>query len=312
MDTAEHQADDHGVVAQPGGRPRARRRRGRVSRRTSAVPRSAAADLVGERAAGPGREGGRDGDAQPPAASRAALAARSAPASARRSRRASPRCRAPSGSARRSTIQWLPSRSCGALGTRPRCGLRPKSPQQAAGMRIDRRRRRPSAPGTRPRGDGGGRAPLEPPGVRSRSQGLRVTPQRDRLGERPQPELGHRRLADDDRAGRRAAAAPPRRRRAPLRGIAPVPRLVTSPARSISSLTATGTPSSGPLSPRARRSSARSASASARSAIDGPEGVELAVEPVDALQRRLGELARGRLAAAHQLGLGGHAVPGPA
>ena len=47
----------------------------------------------------------------------------------------------------------------------------------------------------------------EPPGVRSRSHGLRVGPKRARLGDRQDPALRQRRRADDDEARRPAAAA---------------------------------------------------------------------------------------------------------
>src|SRR4051794_38737739 len=64
----------------------------------------------------------------------------------------------------------------GAVGMRPRWGLRPKSAQLAAGMRIDPPPTEPSAAGAG-RGAGGRPAPpLPPPDVRRRSHGLRVTP----------------------------------------------------------------------------------------------------------------------------------------
>ena len=43
--------------------------------------------------------------------------------------------------------------------------------------------------------------PLDPPGVRSRSHGLRVRPHSGRVGVAPVAELRVVRLADDDRSG---------------------------------------------------------------------------------------------------------------
>src|SRR6476661_505754 len=65
---------------------------------------------------------------------------------------------------------------CGAVVTRPRWGLRPKSPQQALGMRIEPPPSPPIPTGTIPLATAAAVPPLEPPGVRVRSQGLRVRP----------------------------------------------------------------------------------------------------------------------------------------
>jgi len=64
----------------------------------------------------------------------------------------------------------------------------------------------------------------------------------------------------------------------------------------------------GARSPRPRRSSTRSASASARSARTAPKRVEFAVEPLDPSKRQFDQLARRGLATPHELGLGGHTV----
>ena len=66
--------------------------------------------------------------------------------------------------------------SIGALVTRPRCGLSPKSPQQAAGIRIEPPPSPPMPTGTMPVATATAVPPLEPPGVRRRSHGLRVMP----------------------------------------------------------------------------------------------------------------------------------------
>ncbi len=66
--------------------------------------------------------------------------------------------------------------SSGAIEMRLRCGLRPTRPQQAAGMRVDPPPSLPCASGTIPEATAAALPPEEPPGVRSRSHGLRVGP----------------------------------------------------------------------------------------------------------------------------------------
>ena len=93
-----------------------------------------------------------------------------------------------------------------------------------------------------------------------------------------------------------------------------MPRAVISPATLVSSLIATGTPSSG------RRVAAAAAAVGLvgldQRALgeDDAEGVERRVEPRDALEVRLGQLARGELAGGDQLGLareaGEHGIGG--
>ncbi len=68
------------------------------------------------------------------------------------------------------------SPSSGAAEMRPRAGLSPTSPQQAAGIRIEPPPSLPCATGTIPAATAAAEPPEEPPGVRSRSQGLRVGP----------------------------------------------------------------------------------------------------------------------------------------
>src|SRR5688572_6078952 len=78
----------------------------------------------------------------------------------------------------------------GYRATRPRLGLSPTTPQQAAGTRIDPARSLPSASGPRPAASAAAAPPLEPPGIRSRFHGLRVTP-KTRLSVTPlQPNSG--------------------------------------------------------------------------------------------------------------------------
>src|SRR6516225_11851006 len=59
--------------------------------------------------------------------------------------------------------------------TRPQVGLQPATPQYAAGRVIEPPVCEPSAPGHMPHARAAAEPLLEPPGVRVRSQGLRVT-----------------------------------------------------------------------------------------------------------------------------------------
>ena len=154
--------------------------------------------------------------------------------------------------------------------------LRLEAVEAAAGggIRSTRRRRPPARRQPLPAATGGGRAaaraagsPLGVPRVARHAPG-------DRLGERPQPDLGHRRLADHDRA----RVAQPRTISAlAALAIAPVPRLVTSPSMSISSLTAIGTPSRAVPAARPARRRWRPPPAT-RVRVDRTERVQLAVE----------------------------------
>ena len=163
------------------------------------------------------------------------------------------------------TTQCAPSLSCGARGTRSRWGLSPNSPQHAAGIRIEPAPSAASAAGTIPAATAAADPPLEPPGVRSGSHGLRVTPQVTDSVNGHSPSSGifvlPTTIAPAARSRRTTSASA-----AAGVTIAPVPRLVISPPISISSLTATGTPMRGRLSPARTRASACAASSSARSA----------------------------------------------
>src|SRR5689334_1808469 len=67
-------------------------------------------------------------------------------------------------------------RKPGILGTRPKVGLWPTTPQNAAGIRIDPPPSVPRAIVVAPYATEAPAPPLEPPGVRSSDQGLRVRP----------------------------------------------------------------------------------------------------------------------------------------
>ena len=131
-------------------------------------------------------------------------------------------------------------------------------------MRIEPAPSEPSAAPTRPAATAAALPPLDPPGARWRSHGLRVAPnvavsvngQCVSSGTFVLPMItapaSRRRRTTSASAG----AGPP---------WAFVPYAVTSPATSMSSLTAIGTPSSGRSPPAPRRASAWSASNRARS-----------------------------------------------
>src|SRR5262249_6424459 len=71
-----------------------------------------------------------------------------------------------------SPIRWLPNR--GPLGVAPRVGLRPTSPQQAAGTRIEPAASVAWAIATMPAATAAPAPPEDPPGEREGSQGLRA------------------------------------------------------------------------------------------------------------------------------------------
>src|SRR5436190_1105917 len=70
------------------------------------------------------------------------------------------------------------SSPAGARDTRPRLGLRPKTPQHDAGMRIEPAPSPPPAAGSIPAATAAAEPPDDPPTVRSRSQGLTGGPAR--------------------------------------------------------------------------------------------------------------------------------------
>ncbi len=159
---------------------------------------------------------------------------------------------------------WNASAS-GQVEMRPRWGLMPTRCVQAAGMRTEPAPSEPIAAATRPAATAAAEPPDEPPGVWSSDHGLRVWP-------KASPSvIGHWPNSGDvvlptitaPAARRRRATSPS----ACLPGNSPgQPNAVVSPARSMSSLIAIGTPSNGARSPSARARSAAAASARAASA----------------------------------------------
>ena len=132
-------------------------------------------------------------------------------------------------------------------------------------MRIEPPPSEASAPPTRPAATAEAEPPLEPPGVRLRSHGLRVAPN---VGDSVNGVISSSGtwvlpMITAPAARSRRTTSASSRAGSPN---ALVPRAVTSPATFVSSLIAIGTPSSGRVSPPRRRPSAWSASVSARSA----------------------------------------------
>ena len=74
------------------------------------------------------------------------------------------------------TLRPFQAPSCGASGTRSRCGLTPNRPHQVEGMRIDPIPSEPRAIGASPAATAAPLPPLLPPGVRLMSHGFRVDP----------------------------------------------------------------------------------------------------------------------------------------
>src|SRR5262245_49866242 len=79
-------------------------------------------------------------------------------------------------------ITWCDSRpnqispSCGPVGTRPRPGRKPNTPQQLAGIRIEPAESLPYATGTMPQATAAAPPPVEPPTECAGFHGLRQGP----------------------------------------------------------------------------------------------------------------------------------------
>ena len=99
------------------------------------------------------------------------------------------------------TLRPFHAPSCGASGTRSRCGLIPNRPHHVDGIRIDPMPSEPRAIGARPAATAAPLPPLLPPGRVVRVPRVARRAVRNGLGERPQHHLRHRGLSDDDSAG---------------------------------------------------------------------------------------------------------------
>ena len=162
------------------------------------------------------------------------------------------------------TVTPLHVSGSGQVEMRPRCGLMPTRCVHAAGMRTLPAPSEPMAAVTRPAATAAALPPDDPPGVCRRDQGLRVCP-------KPGPLVnGHCPSSQVLVLPTMTAPAALSRRTTSASWVAgrtcpSVPKAVGNPATSTSSLTAIGMPSSGAVSPAARRRSASAAAASADS-----------------------------------------------
>src|SRR5438874_7155700 len=135
--------------------------------------------------------------------------------------------------------------AAGYIGTRPKVGFRPTSPQKLAGMRIEPAPSVPRASGPSPPATAAAPPPVDPPGVLVRSQGLRDSP---KSGLSVEP-----RQANSGRFVRPTKIAPEARSHFTLGASSPAtfdassrePKVVRSPRVQRLSLIETGTPCSG-------------------------------------------------------------------
>ena len=189
---------------------------------------------------------------------------------------------------------------------RSRWGLIPNRPQNAAGMRIEPPPSEPRPTPTAPAATAAPVPPLEPPGVWSSDHGLRVAPKASDSVNGKIVSSGTcvlpMTIAPASRSARTTSAS--RSRGPPCDS---EPQAVTSPATSVSSLIATGTPEQ--RTPIARPAARVGLVGLGQGAVGehDAEGVELGVHLPDALERRLDELARRDLAGGHQARLLGGA-----
>ena len=159
----------------------------------------------------------------------------------------------------------MPKGESGQAGTRPKPALIPEMPVKAQGMRIEPPPSVPTASGPMPAATCAAAPPLEPPGVRSGFQGLRVMPV-SALSVTPfQPNSGVQVLPSNTAPfSRKRAVAGPSSSQGPARSTVFEPRSVGQPRVRIRSLIEAGTPSTQPSgAPFAQRASAARAAASA-------------------------------------------------
>ena len=152
--------------------------------------------------------------------------------------------------------------------TPPYVGFTPTVPVTAAGWRIDPPVSVPTASGASNAATAAAEPPPDPPGMRSRSHGLWVGPNAECSVELTHGELVHVGLAEHHEAGVAQPADHGRvvRRHASPRASA-TRRSSGCPSVAMTSLSASGTPASGPsCSPAPRRASSRRAVSRAPSA----------------------------------------------
>ena len=210
--------------------------------------------------------------------------------------------RSPRSCAEHAVLHQTSSPCSGPRETRPRVGLSPTSPQQAAGMRIEPPPSLPCAIGTMPAATAAAAPPEEPPGGARGVPGVAGRAEAARLADRDDPELGHVGLAHDHEA-RLADAAHHVRvvsgTKSPNRS---EPIVKSIPATGVVSLMAIGTPANGRGSPGPMASAAASAPSASTWTNAFSSGWSASMRS----KRGLHELAGAELAVADELRELGH------
>jgi hypothetical protein len=162
---------------------------------------------------------------------------------------------------------WLPNpsgvRSCG---TRPSVCLNPTTPQHAAGIRLDPPPSVPTPIGPSPAATAAAAPPDDPPQVRARFHGLAVRPNSGPSVKHLWPNSGVVVLPTRIAPARFSRATAGESAAGTLPASATEPKVVRTPSVLTRSLTANGTPCSGPsAAPRITAASASRAAARAAS-----------------------------------------------
>ena len=205
-----------------------------------------------------------------------------------------------------STLRPLSVRN-GPSVIRPCDGFSPTSPQHDAGMRIEPPPSVAWAIGTMPDRDRGRRAAARPARARARCSTGCASARRRGLGHGHAAQLRAVRPAERDETRRHGSA--PRASCRPARSAAP-PQGAVAVRHRLPGVVG------GQILQQERHAAERTvgqvAAVGDLAGVVEPaddHGVERTVEPLDALDRRLGQLDRFRVAALHELGLGGGVEP---
>ena len=156
-------------------------------------------------------------------------------------------------------------------GTRPLPGLSPTSPQHAAGMRIEPMPSLPCATATMPEATAAAEPPDDPPGVRLRFHGLRVTPNLESVAPKTHSS-GTRVKPTTTAPAARSLRTTSWSTGCGVGSLAVDPQRIGSPSTGTLSLTAIGNPARGrpALSGRASTSCASRIAATARTSWKAP------------------------------------------
>ena len=196
---------------------------------------------------------------------------------------------------------WVEASSHDGIGRRPispAVGLRPASPQNAAGVRIEPPPSVPVASGTRPAARAAPEPPDEPPGDHSSPHGLRVAPKTSLSVHPWNANSGTFVLPSTI-----APAATIRSTVISLRSaggrssIVREPKFVTLPPTSVLSLTSNGRPASGPSAPRRSSVLASASASSGQTAVTAfSAGSRRSIRAIDSCTSSTAESRRSRTA----------------